>query len=179
MIPSDSRSDQELISAANQGDERAFEQIYLRHRDWVLRLARRITGNSEDALDVLQETFAYFFGKFPGFILTAKLTTFLYPAVRNYSIARLRKTRRSSDTVPEQTSPGSTDAFDSLTDLATVLDALNEGERDVINLRFITDHTLQEIADILEIPLGTVKSRLHNGLRSLRDSPKVRKFFFS
>ncbi len=55
----DSRSDQTLIELCNQGDAAAFEVLYYRYRDWVLRLACRFTGNSTDALDCLQETFTY------------------------------------------------------------------------------------------------------------------------
>src|SRR3954468_351386 len=92
------RTDQQLIDALNAGDVRAFDAIYRRYRDWVVRLATRFTGNGEDALDVLQETFAYVFRKFPGFRLTAAMTTFLYPVVKNLSIAAKRKrTRHVSD----------------------------------------------------------------------------------
>ena len=48
----------------------------------VVRLAHRFTGNADDAQDVLQETFKYMLGKFPGFKLTAAMTTFLYPVVQ-------------------------------------------------------------------------------------------------
>ncbi|UCC97066.1 MAG: hypothetical protein JSW66_14615, partial [Phycisphaerales bacterium] len=57
-------SDRQLIESANQGDPDAFGALYLRYRDWVYRLAWRFTGNREDALDVLQETFTYVLGKF-------------------------------------------------------------------------------------------------------------------
>src|SRR5213083_3431708 len=93
-LKSDSRSDQELIAAINDGDSSAFEVLYYRYRDWVVSLASRFTGDRELALDVLQETFLYFVKKFPGFRLTAQLKTFLYPAVRNLSIAARRKAGR-------------------------------------------------------------------------------------
>ena len=76
--PTDNRTDQQLVEAINGGDSTAFEILYYRHRDWTMRLALRFTGHHDDALDVLQEAFAYFARKFPGFILTASLTTFLY-----------------------------------------------------------------------------------------------------
>src|SRR5437667_10369463 len=75
-LKSDSRSDQELIAAINDGDSSAFELLYYRHRDWVVSLAYRFTGDRELAFDVLQETFLYFVRKFPGFRLTAQLRTF-------------------------------------------------------------------------------------------------------
>ncbi len=78
--PNDNRTDEQLIEAINGGDAGAFEVLYFRHRDWVMRLAMRFTGHHDDALDVLQETFSYLVRKFPGFRLTASITTFLYPA---------------------------------------------------------------------------------------------------
>ena len=57
---SDDLTDQQLVAALNGGEITAFEQLYFRHRDWVLRLALRFTGHHDDAQDVVQETFAYF-----------------------------------------------------------------------------------------------------------------------
>ena len=94
------RSDEALVEAANRGDEAAFEALYIRHRDYVLRLAYRFTGSSHDALDVLQDAFSYLLGKFPGFTLTARMTTFLYPVVRSLSVDVLR--RRRPHLSPEQ-----------------------------------------------------------------------------
>src|SRR6476646_11839664 len=69
-------TDQQLIAAINTGDAAAFETLYLRYRDWVVSLAHRFTGDSDTALDVMQETFLYFLTNFPGFRLTANLKTF-------------------------------------------------------------------------------------------------------
>src|SRR5262245_58920063 len=56
----DPRSDEDLVALVNQGDTKAFEALYRRHRDWVANLAARFTGDHALALDVLQETFLYF-----------------------------------------------------------------------------------------------------------------------
>src|SRR5688500_13279504 len=80
--PADPRSDLELVAALNGGDVSAFNGLYYRYRDWVVRLAARFTGSDDDALDVLQETFSYVLRKFPGFRLTSAMTTFLYPVVK-------------------------------------------------------------------------------------------------
>ena len=68
-----SPSDIELVAAINDGDAAAFEVLYFRHRDWVVALAYRFIGDSDAALDVMQETFMYLLKKFPGFRLTANL----------------------------------------------------------------------------------------------------------
>ncbi len=88
------KTDEELIEEINAGNDGAFEVLYHRYRDWVHSLAYRFTGSDAEALDVAQETFIYLLKKFPGFILTAKMTTFLYPAVKNFSITAGKKRRR-------------------------------------------------------------------------------------
>src|SRR6266481_8171490 len=88
------RSDLELIAGINSGDPDAFEVLYFRYRDWVVRLAYRFTRDDQASLDVLQETFLYFLKKFPGFRLTANLKTFLYPAVRNLSTGAREKSQQ-------------------------------------------------------------------------------------
>ena len=180
MPPADPRSDQVLIEAANRGDVAAFEALYLRYRDWVVRLARRFTGNADDALDVLQETFAYWLRKFPGFRLTASVTTFLYPVVKNLSLGLRRKARRLKspdegflETVPAP--PEKTGG--SRAELAAVVAALPEAQRETLLMRFVDGLSLQEIADALNLPLGTVKSRIHNALQTLRGDPRTRAYF--
>jgi len=178
--PTDPRTDQSLVADLNDGDPSAFDALYYRYRDWVYRLACRLTGNSEDALDVLQETFGYLFGKFPGFVLTARLTTFLYPAVRNLAIAHRRKRERLTGHELPSDLPGRShpDAPDQTREeLATVLAALPESHREVLLMRFVDDMTLAEIAAAVGIPEGTVKSRLHNAIATLRQDPRVKNYF--
>lgn len=174
----DHRSDPALVDALNGGDDSAFDALYFRHRDWVMRLAQRFTGSPEDALDVLQETFAYFFGKFPGFMLTARLTTFLYPVVKNLSIAHRRKRMRLGEPLPPDPVAAPAEwAADPRGELATVLGKLPEGQREVLLMRFVDDMSLLEIGQALGIPEGTVKSRLHNAIAALRTDPRVKSFF--
>ncbi|MBL7187440.1 MAG: RNA polymerase sigma factor [Phycisphaerae bacterium] len=173
-------SDQELIELANRGDFEAFGILYHRYRDWVYRLAWRFTGNRQDALDVLQETFAYLLGKFPGFELTAAMTTFLYPVVKHLSLALRRKNRRfvsDDEALSKLTAPVSQDTERSRCELAGVLAALPEAQREILLMRFVDGMSLQEIAETLNIPLGTVKSRLHHALRALRDDRRTRDYF--
>jgi RNA polymerase sigma-70 factor, ECF subfamily len=177
----ETRTDIELIAAINRGDALAFEVLYFRYRDWVAALAFRFTGDSDAALDVTQDTFLYVLKKFPGFRLTANFKTFLYPAVRNLSIAARRKTARYQSTAGElehleQVAAASATPIEN-TDLEFVLGALPEEQREVVLLRFVDGLSLAEIADAMEVPLGTVKSRLHNALASLRQNERTRNFF--
>lgn len=174
------KSDQELIELANKGDSEAFEALYSRYRDWVYRLAWRFTGNNQDALDALQETFTYLLGKFPGFELTASMTTFLYLVVRHISATIRSKSSRftSGGQVPDEpAAPKSEDSEHYRSELAAVLIVLPDEQREVLLMRFVDDMSLQEIAAAIDIPLGTVKSRLHNALSVLRNDRRTRDYF--
>jgi RNA polymerase sigma-70 factor (ECF subfamily) len=179
-LPEDTRTDRELVEAANDGDEAAFEALYYRHRDWVARLAFRFTGSREDALDVIQGTFEYLLGKFPGFTLTATMTTFLYPVAKHLSINIRRKNLRyapGGDALDEVKAPCHPQDTSGREELASALTALNEGQREVLLMRFVDGMTLEEIAGALAIPVGTVKSRLHNALETLSNDPRTKEYF--
>ena len=173
-------SDQELIELINEGEADAFDTLYRRYRDWVYNLAWRFTGSRQDALDVLQETFIYLLGKFPGFKLTASMTTFLYPVVRHISLTVRNKNRRftsDEERLSEITASASTETNSSRSELAAVLTVLPDEQREVLLMRFVDDMSLQEIATALNIPLGTVKSRLHHALQKLRNDRRTKEYF--
>lgn len=157
----------------------AFETLYLRHKDFVVRVALRYVPDNDSALDVVQETFDYLLHKFPppgpGLTLNAKLTSFLYPVAKNNAITLLRKAQRfpATDNVDPDSLPGRSDA--PAADIDPLLEELSEERREVLQLRFIDDLSLQEIAGALQIPLGTVKSRLHLAIKQLRESDVARK----
>jgi RNA polymerase sigma-70 factor (ECF subfamily) len=172
------------VRAINAGEVPAFDALYYRYRDWVVRLARRFTGHDDDALDVLQETFGYVFRKFPGFELTASMTTFLYPVVKNLSIAARRKRTRQAQfpddaSAAEPAAPVGVDHEAGRGELATLLADLPEGQRDVLLMRFVDGMSLAEIGEALAIPEGTVKSRLHNAIATLRADPRTTRYFES
>jgi RNA polymerase sigma-70 factor (ECF subfamily) len=177
--PIDVRTDPELIAAINGGDTAAFEALYRRYRDWVVHLAARLTGDDHLALDVLQETFLYVLKKFPGFRLTAQFKSFLYPAVRNLSIAARRKAKRfqSDETELQSIEDTAAQPAPAAGDLAFALEGLPEEQREVLLLRFVDGLSLGEIAAAMDIPLGTVKSRLHHALIALKHDPRTREFF--
>ena len=173
-------SDEELVELANKGDPDAFEAIYYRYRDWVYRLAWRFTGNQDQALDVLQETFIYLLKKFPNFKLTARMTTFLYPVVKHLSLAIGRGYRHQinpDEFLNELPSPVPKNIGGSRAELAAVLDVLPDEQREVILMRFVDDMKIVEIAKALNIPVGTVKSRSHNALQTLRHDRRTRDYF--
>lgn len=172
------RSDLDLVAAINNGDQDAFAVLYERYKDWVVSLAYRFNANHEDSLDVLQETFAYLVRKFPGFELTAQMTTFLYPAVRNLSIAARKKRQKATssdenlDLFP-QAEPADTTARG---DFTQMLSSLSDSHREILLMRFVDDMTQPEIASALELPLGTVKSRLFHAVQAVKKSPAITAF---
>ena len=168
------------MDAARGGDPDAFEVLYGRHRDWAVGLAWRFTGNEADALDVTQQAFMYLLRKLPRLRLTARLTTFLYTVIRHRAIDLARRRRRRPavhaelDALPADPAPPGRAAHE---DLMTVLDRLPEARREVLLMRYVEDMALAEIAEALDIPLGTVKSRIHNALRALREDDRTRRYF--
>ncbi|MEX2218735.1 MAG: sigma-70 family RNA polymerase sigma factor [Phycisphaerales bacterium] len=193
MPEADPRTDEELVEAGNRGDSSALAALYLRHRDWAASLALRFTRDREEALDVMQEAFVYLFGKFPGLVLRARVTTLLYPAVKNIALARARKRRaggrrgvsgreehgRAEDGTPVAPgAPGDGGAEDGRSaDLAAAVSSLPDGQREVLLMRVVDGMGVAEIAVALGIPEGTVKSRLHHALAALREDPRARRHF--
>ena len=170
-------SDAELIDAANAGDREALGVLYVRHRDWTVGLARRMVASDGDALDVLQDAFLYLFGKFPGLRLTCSLRSFLYPVVLHLAQRQRSRGRRTGELVAEPAAPPAAPAADG--ELAAALGSLSAEHRETVWLRFVDGLSLQEVADALSIPLGTVKSRLHVALQALREDPRAKKYFLA
>lgn len=123
----------------------------------------------------MQETFVYLLSKFPGLVLTASVKTLLYPAVKNISIQKRKKTQRFEgdsqvlDRVAAQQANHS--------ELAAVIASLPHQQAQTLLLRFVDGMSIREIAEVLDIAPGTVKSRLHHAIASLRQDEKVKSFF--
>jgi RNA polymerase sigma-70 factor, ECF subfamily len=168
----DKRNDGELVEAANRGEKEAFEAFYQRYREWVFGVARRFCGSQDDACDVLQETFFYFFNKFPGFELRAQLKTFLYPVAKHIALNRSKRAAQSVPLTPEfdqMPAESTRDEQAERRELLELIRVLPEAQREVVMLRFADDLDLSEIAVTIGIPLGTVKSRLHQALAGVKE----------
>ena len=178
-------SDPELVKLCNSADARsatrAFEVIYERHKTFVLRVALAVVNDHALALDALQETFATLLVQFPppgdGLTLTAKLTSYLYPLARNAAISQLRKAQRARPHDARDPDELAFLAPDSGDDIDLLLAELSRERREVITLRYVLDLPLADIAEALDLPIGTVKSRLNAAVTQLRNSSKARRFF--
>jgi RNA polymerase sigma-70 factor (ECF subfamily) len=169
-VAADPDSDQDLLDRFVRGEAAAFERLYQRYRPFVMRIAQRFgSRDPDDALDVLQEAFAWLIQKAPTLRLEHRLSTLLYPVTRH--LARDRRVRRERAPAelsrPEQVAAGAPPVAAG-EDLEALLGGLSPLHREVVLLRFAEDLSLDEIAAALEVPLGTVKSRLHHAIQKLR-----------
>lgn len=138
------------------------------------------------AADITQETFLHWLRKFPPhappFELTAQVRTYLYTVIRSIALTqRRRESTVQTHLAPLAASrigPAEPSPVDAGTTLRAVLDRLSDLHREVLFLRYVDELALDEIALALDLPLGTVKSRLHHALQALRDDPAARQLFF-
>lgn len=170
-----SEPDDELVARYQRGDRTAFTTLVERHQTRVFNLALRMTGNREDAADATQDAFIQALRKLSGFRGDSAFTTWMHRVTVNASYDILRKRRRepmlhvvSDDPDAPAHEPGTPqpDHADEVTGSLDAQEALRhvpDEFRAVLVLADVHDLPFQEISEILEIPVGTVKSRAHRG----------------
>lgn len=155
------------------GKEAALQSLYDRHAAELWRFALRLTHDREQAADVVQEVLLRAW-KDPGLLDRddAAARAWLFTATRNLVIDRWRSARNrhevASDAVPEQAQADATSRVLDRWLIAEALSTLSDDHRAVIAAAYFEGRTVADIAGRLRIPEGTVKSRLHYGLRMLR-----------
>lgn len=166
--------DQELLARVVDGDHDAFNQIMRHHEDRVFSVCLRIMGNRELALDATQETFLTAFRKADQFRGNSALGTWIYRIAVNTCYDQLRKQkRRRTDPIPEHLDPADFSAEEEVDSAALrpeILEALAsipQDFRSAVVLSDIEGMALPEVADVLGVPVGTVKSRVFRGRRLL------------
>lgn len=163
-----------LVERVAAGDRDAFSVLMERHQDLVFSVALRLMGNREAALDATQETFVTLFRKADRFRAEAAFTTWLYRVATNTCYDHLRKQqRRQTVQLPEHHDPIDPTAEDDFTSVElspTVHEALASIPPDfraAVVLSDVQGCSLMEIAEVLDIPVGTAKSRIFRGRRML------------
>jgi RNA polymerase sigma-70 factor (ECF subfamily) len=172
--------------AAEARDRVRFEEEALALSDQVYRVARRLVSSREEAEDLMQETYARAFRSWRSFTPGTNLRAWLLRILTNLNIDRGRRRQRSPEEQPleegdyflynrlEQVDGGRPSDVErvverlSQDDVVTALSAVPHNFRDVLVLVDIGDFTYQDAAQILDIPVGTVMSRLHRGRRILK-----------
>jgi RNA polymerase sigma-70 factor (ECF subfamily) len=166
--------DEDLVRRYLEGDGDAFASLVKRHERRVYNLSLRMTGNEEDARDATQDAFLSALRKLSSFRGEAAFTTWLHRVTVNACYDVLRKKKREpmldrggddgERSGPEPTpAPDIADASDLSIDVQRALLAGPEDFRVVMILHDVRDLPQEEIAAILQIAVGTVKSRLHRG----------------
>ena len=159
--------DAELVARASGGDDRAFAELVKRHERRVYNLAFRMLGREEDARDATQDTFLSCYRRLSSFRGEAAFTTWLHRIAVNasYDILRRRKgTTLGQDELPEPPpSPDHGDRTAAAVDVQRAPMRVAVEYRAVLVLCDLQGHAYDEVAEMLDVPLGTVKSRLHRG----------------
>ena len=171
-----------LIEACRAGRVDAFGTLVGRYQDRLYATALRMTGRHEDATDLLQDVFLRAFKKLSKFQGESSFYTWIYRITVNLAISNRRKLRvigrRMSEMGDPADDPGRTDPSRALEDLERdrfvqlALDALAPEHRAVIVMKEFDGLRYEEIAKVLDIPIGTVRSRLHRARAELHDRLK-------
>jgi RNA polymerase sigma-70 factor (ECF subfamily) len=161
----------------------AFEEDVLSYADDVWRVARRLARDVTEAEDLVQETYARAIRAWHSYESGTNLRAWLLRILHNLAIDQARKRQRSPEPEPleegdyylyNRLEASGADAIDRLIDqlsqgpLLAALAALPTIFKEVVVLVDLGDFTYQEAADVLEVPIGTVMSRLHRGRRALK-----------
>jgi RNA polymerase sigma-70 factor (ECF subfamily) len=183
------RDDSYLIALSVRGDRAAFGVLVRRHQDRLYQTAYRLLGNAADAQDVVQDAFLNAYQSLHQFQGNARFFTWLYRIAVNSAISLRRRDarlagRRATVTADSRGGPTQVEPHDesegSRPDTAleraedeqrlqAALDSLSPEHRAVLVLKEIEGRKYETIADVLGVPIGTVRSRLHRARLELRD----------
>jgi len=178
-MASDSTSDADYVRRLQRGETEAFEMLVRRHEKTIFNLVYRMLGDYDEAAEVSQEVFLSAYRAIGQFRGDANFSTWLYRISLNHTSTRrktlIRRPQRNvaiEDTEPvRDLQPGPAETMEKKEIRERVQRALNSLEPDdatVILLRDLQDIPYEEVARLLEIPVGTVKSRLHRARQALK-----------
>lgn len=180
-----------LARELRDGREEAFPELVELLRERLYRLAFRLTGSQEDALDVVQDAFVKVYRDIASWNERSAFYSWLYRVATNLAIDRLRRRKKEREAAGEigrerfgGARGGASDEIEDLVEaratehelrrLARAVAGLPEGQRVVVTLRHYEGLSLKEIAGLRGIALGTVKSTLHQAFRNLQRALGVR-----
>jgi RNA polymerase sigma-70 factor (ECF subfamily) len=193
-VPNDNLSDHELIEATKQGDEEAFAEIVNRYRNPITNFLYRFLNDYEEAVDLAQETFVRVYFAIERYHTDYAFSTYIYRIASNLAISEIRKRKRRKllsltglfQTEDEREIEFQPPDEKSLQDenliedernrlIARAIAALPDKYRAPIILREIENKSYEEIAQILDLGLGTTKSRISRARNLLKD--KLKNYF--
>ena len=180
-------TDEQLIARFQSGDERAYIELVNRYRDRLINFVYPFLGDFEQAEDVVQETMLKLYEKKHYYREIAKFSTWIYTIARNLANTELRKKKRRKTTYISRMTKDDrqydipavqVDLNQNLQNefirarIHAAIKELPEHFKTVIILRDIQELSYEEISKILEIPIGTIKSRINRGRIQLSEKMK-------
>ena len=177
--------DIELVQAALGGDKEAFGQLVVRYQDRVFNTLVRVLGNREDAGDIVQDAFVQAYVKLDSFRGDARFYTWLYRIAMNLALSHRRRRKPTESLDETKTNIGDEPAAQYPTAaeqliareraalLQQALLKLNVEHRQILALRELEACSYEEIAEILELPVGTVRSRLFRARLQLKEQLQI------
>ncbi len=170
--------EQQLIALVRDGDETAFSEIVRLYKDKIVNFLFQMTGDYQKAVDLSQETFLRVFFKADKYRPIAPLSSWIYAIASNLAKTDLKKKKRmpvvSFEDLPPAVGPStpSSETFDSglTSNLRQALDKLSPRYRIPILLKDVEGYSQEEIARIIQRPVGTVKARISRGRSMLKRS---------
>ena len=191
IVPTENLSDHELVAAAKQGDEAAFAEIVRRYRNPITNYLYRFLNDYEEAVDLVQETFVRVYFALERYHTDFAFSTYIYRIATNLAISELRKRKRrklvsltgffhyddeeAEDFHPTDAKPlPDVDLVENEQSkmIARAIATLPEKYRAPIVLREIEGKSYEEVAEILELGLGTTKSRISRARGLLKEKLK-------
>lgn len=174
-----------LIERARRDDREAFAELVEMYKDKIYQLAYRMTGNRQEAEDVAQETFLRVYANLHTYDINLKFSTWIYRIATNLCIDRGRKKKADFSLDEEISGSEGLDWHSRLSSkektpedkvvihelqetVQQALSQLGPKYRSIMILRYIEDLSLQEISDALQLPITTIKTRIHRGREALR-----------
>ncbi|NNC42946.1 MAG: sigma-70 family RNA polymerase sigma factor, partial [Acidimicrobiia bacterium] len=167
-------TDRELVDQFVAGDQSAFTQLMQNHEDRIFGLCLRMLRDRTKALDATQETFLTLYRKADKYHGKSAFSTWLYRVAVNTCYDQMRKEKRKkADALPAHLDPVDPHVTDEMRavelrpDIEAALATLQPEFRSAVILVDMEGHSLETAAEMLEVPIGTVKSRVFRGRRIL------------
>jgi RNA polymerase sigma-70 factor, ECF subfamily len=142
-----------------------FERLLEQYRDKVFRLAWSILGNQASAEDAAQDVFLKIWTALPGFRGESSVSTWIYAIARNTCLTRRQRESAHPTVELDETIAGPEPASDA--DLRRLIARLPEKYRDVLVLFYLEDRSYEQVAEALDLPIGTVKTNLHRAKKEI------------
>ncbi|MFK4439934.1 RNA polymerase sigma-70 factor (ECF subfamily) [Paenibacillus sp. RC21] len=174
-----------LVRLVQKGDQRAFAELVELYKDRIFHLSYRMLGNRHEAEDLVQETFLRVYRNLEKYDHGQKFSTWIYRIATNLCIDRLRRRKPTYSLDAEMNEQEGVDGYAMLASeeltpeghtllsetqslIHNAIDSLPDKYRTIMVLRYLQELSLQEISDVLNLPVTTIKTRVHRGRDFLR-----------